>query len=112
MRGRAVVLATAILMAPLGARVPTSSPGGMRAGNVEEDEAVREIIAAFEQDTGKRVELVFHAEGEHPEALGAALAHGQPPDFAFGFFFTNYIGQWAFDGRLVGLSDAVGNFRH
>ena len=29
----------------------------------QEDEAVTEIIAAFEQETGKQVELVFHDQG-------------------------------------------------
>ena len=42
--------------------------------------------------------------------IAAALEAGQPPDFAFGLCFTNYIGQWAFDDRLVDLSDAVGHF--
>ncbi len=36
---------------------PTSSCGGSRVSNPEEDAAVREIIAAFEQKTGKQVEL-------------------------------------------------------
>ena len=50
----------------------------------EEHEAVEEIVAAFEQETGKKVELVFYPESEHPEAIAAALEAGQPPDFAFG----------------------------
>jgi multiple sugar transport system substrate-binding protein len=40
----------------------------------------------------------------------AALQAGQPPDFAFGFYQSRRIGQWAFDDRLVDLSEAVGHF--
>ena len=51
----------------------------------EEDEAVREIVAAFEQETGKQVELVLPFRGrELAGQIEAALEAGQPPDFAFG----------------------------
>ena len=40
----------------------------------------------------------------------AALQAGQPPDFAFSFRTGDYISQWAFDDRLVDLTDAVGHF--
>jgi multiple sugar transport system substrate-binding protein len=76
----------------------------------EEHAAVEEIVAAFEQESGKKVELVFYPESEHPEAIAAALGAGQAPDFAFGLLFSGYIGQWAFGDRLVDLSDAVGHF--
>ena len=50
-------------------------------------------------------------QSEHAEqAIAAALEAGQPPDFAFGLLFSSYIGQWAFDDRLVDLSDAIGHF--
>jgi multiple sugar transport system substrate-binding protein len=76
----------------------------------EEGEAVREIVAAFEQKTGKQVELVFHSEAEHPEAILAAMAAGQPPDFAFGFRVDTHISDWALNDRLVDLSGAVDQF--
>ena len=65
-------------------RPPTSSSGGTKGYYPEEDEAVREIIAAFEQETGKQVELAFYPESELPDKIEAALEAGQPPDFAFG----------------------------
>jgi ABC-type glycerol-3-phosphate transport system substrate-binding protein len=58
MRGRAVVLAAAIVMAPLGAQAADFVVWWDEGYYPEEDEAVRESIAAFEQDTGQ-VELVF-----------------------------------------------------
>jgi multiple sugar transport system substrate-binding protein len=76
----------------------------------QEDEAVREIVAAFEQETGKQVELVFQQQNELPQKILAALDAGHPPDFAFGIWIVENVGQWAFDDRLADLSDAVGHF--
>jgi multiple sugar transport system substrate-binding protein len=58
MRGRAVVLAAAIVIAPLGAQAADLVVWWEKGYYPQEDDAVREIIAAFEQDTGQ-VELVF-----------------------------------------------------
>jgi len=77
--------------------------------NPEEDGAVREIIAAFEQESGKRVELVFYPMEEHPRRIVAALEAGRPPDFAFGFSNNTYVPRWALEDRLVDLSEAVGH---
>ena len=62
MRARAVVLAVAILMAPLGAKAADLVVWWEKGFNPQEDAAVREIIAAFEQKTGKQVELVNPAD--------------------------------------------------
>ena len=82
----------------------------MRATTPQEDEAVREIVAAFEQKTGKQVELVLHPEQELPDKLVAAVEAGQPPDFAFSIVNTRHDEQWAYEGRLVDLTDAIGHF--
>ena len=85
LRVRAVVLAAVlIVMAPLGARAADLVVWWEKGFYPEEDEAVREIIAAFEQKTGKQVELVLHPQAELPDKIEAALEAGQPPDFAFG----------------------------
>ena len=42
-----------------------------------------------------------------PDKLEAALGEGQPPDFAFSVEISDYISEWALDGRLVDLTDAV-----
>jgi multiple sugar transport system substrate-binding protein len=111
MRGRKLVLAAVlILMAPLGARGADLVVWWDQGANPEEDAAVKEIIAAFEQETGKQIELVFHPYGEHPAKLDAALDAGRPPDFAFGFELNNYQKMWALEDRLVDLSEAVGHF--
>jgi ABC-type glycerol-3-phosphate transport system substrate-binding protein len=59
MGGRAVVLAAVLLMAPLGARGADMIVWWEQGFYPQADEAIREIIAAFEQQTGKHVEIVF-----------------------------------------------------
>ena len=58
MRARAVVLAVAIVLAPLGARAADLVVWWEKGFYPQENEAVAEILAAFEQKTGKQVELV------------------------------------------------------
>ena len=84
MRARAVVLAAAIVLAPLGAQAADLVVWWEEGFYAQEDEAVAEIVAAFEQETGKQVELAFHRRTELPAKIEAALEAGQPPDFAFG----------------------------
>jgi multiple sugar transport system substrate-binding protein len=110
MRSRTAILAAMLAMAPLGAKGADLVVWWDEGYYPEERQAVEEIIAAFEQGTGKQVELVFHSESEHPKAIVAALEAGQPPDFGFGFLLGRRIGQWAFDDQLVDLSDAIGHF--
>ncbi len=50
-------------MAPLGAQAADLVVWWEKGYYAQEDEAVREIIAAFEQETGKQVELVFYPRG-------------------------------------------------
>jgi ABC-type glycerol-3-phosphate transport system substrate-binding protein len=76
----------------------------------QEDEVVRETITAFEQETGKKVELVFQEQADFPSKVDAALATGRPPDFAFGFLLADYIGPGARDGQLANLSGGCGAF--
>ena len=110
MRARAVLLAVAIVLAPLGARAADLVVWWEEGFYTEEDAAVREIVAAFEQASGKRVELVFHSQEELSDKIVATFESGQPPDFTFGLLIAFHVGQWAFDDRLVDLSDAIGHF--
>jgi multiple sugar transport system substrate-binding protein len=74
----------------------------------EEEAAVREIIAAFEQRTGKQVELDFYPIEELPTKADAAYQAGRPPDFAFSYDLPQTFSQWAFEDRLVDLTDTIG----
>ena len=71
MRRQAIVLAAALALAPLGARAADLVVWWEKGFYPQEDEAVREIVAAFEQKTGKQVELVFY-----PNERAARRARG------------------------------------
>jgi hypothetical protein len=45
------------------------------------DEAVGEIVAAFEQKSDKQVELVFRQQDERPQKIVAALEAGKAARF-------------------------------
>jgi multiple sugar transport system substrate-binding protein len=111
MRARAVVLAVAIVLAPLGARAADLVVWWEKGQAAEEDKAVREIVAAFEQQTGKQVELVLGVQEELVADLVATLKAGRPtPDFVFTVAETQPYERWIYEGRLVDLTDAVGHF--
>ena len=110
MRARAVVLAVALVLVPLGARAADLVVWWDKGYYTQEDDALREIIAAFEQKTGKQVELAFYPQAELPNHIQQALEAGRPPDIAFGTWLSEYTALWAFDDRLVDLSGAIGPF--
>jgi multiple sugar transport system substrate-binding protein len=110
MRTDAIVLAAILLLTPLGARAADLLIWWEKGYYAREDEALRETIAAFEQQTGKHVELVLQPQAELPDKLVAALDADQPPDITFGLWLDTYIPKWALEDRLVDLTDAVGPF--
>jgi multiple sugar transport system substrate-binding protein len=72
------------------------------------DEAVVEIVAAFEQETGKEVELVQLPQDEIMLKAAAALEAGAPPDFLFGTVSQGWGARWAHEDQLVELDDVLG----
>jgi multiple sugar transport system substrate-binding protein len=110
MRARAVVLAVAIAMTPLGSKAADLVVWWHEGFYPQEDEAVREVIAAFEQKTGQKVELVLQPPEELRANLLAAIEAGRPPDVAFSSLIQAHHTEWAFDDRLVDLTDAIGPF--
>jgi ABC-type glycerol-3-phosphate transport system substrate-binding protein len=58
MQRLATVFAATLILAPLGAEGADLVVWWEKGFYPQEDEAIREIIAAFEQETGKEVELV------------------------------------------------------
>jgi multiple sugar transport system substrate-binding protein len=100
----AVLLAAVLLMAPLGAKAADLVVWWEKGYYAQEDEAVREIVAAFEQGSAKQVDLTFYEESELPAKLVAALKANQPPDFAFGVELSFYILEWAYEDQLGNLA--------
>ena len=110
MHAHAVLVALALILAPIGAQAADLVVWWQKGSYAQEDEALEETVAAFEQGSGKQVEITFVEENELPVKIAAALEAGQPPDFAHGFNVAWYVGKWAFGDQLVDLSDAVGHF--
>jgi multiple sugar transport system substrate-binding protein len=103
MRITGALVGTLLLLAPLGAQAADLVVWWEKGWYPQENEAVREIIDAFEQDTGKQVDLTFYEELELPAKIVAALEADQPPDFAFGLELLFYIAEWAYEDQLSDL---------
>jgi multiple sugar transport system substrate-binding protein len=108
MRGGNVIIAAMLAMMPFSAKSADLVVWWEQGFYPEEDKAVRETIAAFEQKTGKHVELVFHDQADLPGKAQAAVEAGQAPDFLFGLLIDANIATWAHDDRLVDLTEPVG----
>jgi multiple sugar transport system substrate-binding protein len=108
MRVRAILLAAALVLAPRAVQAADLVVWWDHWTYPEADQAVRELVAAFEQTTGKQVELVFQVQAEHPDKIVAALEANRPPDFSFGAWISNYISRWALGGQLADLAEVIG----
>jgi len=60
MRVRVILLAAALVLAPLGARAADLVVWWEEGYHLREDQAARELVAAFELKTGKQVEIAFY----------------------------------------------------
>ena len=98
---------SALILAPLGARAADLVVWWEQGYYAQEDAALREIIAAFEQKTGKQVELVQPTQDEVFDRTQAALEAGQPPDFLFGANGERQVARWAYEDRLVDLEGVL-----
>jgi multiple sugar transport system substrate-binding protein len=105
-----VFAALLVLGSALGAKAADLVVWWDKGFNPEEDEAVREIVSAFEQGGGKHVDLVFGQQEKLVADLVTALKAGGAPDFIFTVVETQPYEQWAYEGRLIDLTDAVGHF--
>jgi multiple sugar transport system substrate-binding protein len=105
------VLAAVLVMAPLGAKAADLVVWWDKGVYPEQDAALAELISAFEQDTGKDVELVQHPLWEAEDKARAAIEAGHPPDFLFGTNVEMMSIQWAYEDRLVDLTDTLGHLR-
>jgi multiple sugar transport system substrate-binding protein len=106
-----IVVASLLLAAPLGAQAADLVVWWEKSFYPQEDRAVQDIIAAFEQETGKQVELDRQTVDEQTAAVQAAIEAGRPPDFMFGQLAEHLIPRWAAEGRLVDLTQAVGTLK-
>jgi multiple sugar transport system substrate-binding protein len=111
MRGGILIFGAALMLAPLGAKAADLVVWWEQGWYPQEDEAVREIVAAFEQGSGKQVQLVLDLQEKLVSDLVAALEAGRGiPDFVFTVTETQPYERWIYEGRLVDLSDTIGHF--
>jgi multiple sugar transport system substrate-binding protein len=100
----ALAVTCAVLIAPsLGARAADLVVWWEQGFYPQADEAVAEIVAAFEQETGKEIELVQPTLDELFDEAQAAVEAGHPPDFLFGGTVEFWAAKWAYEDRLVDL---------
>jgi multiple sugar transport system substrate-binding protein len=108
-RVRTVVLASILVVAtPLGARAADLVVWWQTDFYPQEDAPVAELIAAFEQKTGKQIELVQPTQIDIIEKAQAALEAERPPDFLFGATAGRLAARWAYEGRLADLEGFLG----
>jgi len=74
----------------------------------EEDQALQKIIDDWEAETNITVELSFYSSDDILNQTTVALENGEPPDIVFAHR-ADYTLQprWAWDGRLVDVSDVI-----
>jgi multiple sugar transport system substrate-binding protein len=99
-----------VILVPFGARAADLVIWWDKPFYAQEDDALREVITAFEQRSGKRVELDHLELTEFEEKLPAAIEAGRPPDLAWGVAIDGHIPEWAYRDRLVDITDTVGSF--
>jgi multiple sugar transport system substrate-binding protein len=109
MRVHTILLAAALALVPLAAWAADLTIWWESGWNPGEDQAVRETIAAFEQKTGDKVELVFETLNKLPARAAAAVENGHSPDLVYGIEVGFiHFSRWAHEGRLADLTDALG----
>ena len=74
----------------------------------EQEEALKKVVAEWEQKTENKVELLFFSEDDILQAAIDALEVDKTPDILFSerAEFT-LIPQWAREGKLVDVSDVI-----
>jgi ABC-type glycerol-3-phosphate transport system substrate-binding protein len=82
-----------LVMAPLGANAADLVEWWQKGTYAQENEALGDIITAFEQGSGKKVELSLYEENEFQDKIVAVLQAGPLPDFAFSFRTGDYISE-------------------
>jgi multiple sugar transport system substrate-binding protein len=110
MHKNAVIFAVALALAPIRAQAADLVVSWQEGIYPQEDAALAEVIATFEKETGKQVEVTLLPLPEQPPRIKAMLEAGHPPDFAFGFWLVDKTSRWALEDRLLDLADTVGDF--
>jgi multiple sugar transport system substrate-binding protein len=73
-----------------------------------EDQAMKDVVAAWEKQSGNKVELTFYNGSDLPAKIVSAITTGEVPDLCYvdnGDFLL--LGQNAWNDKIVDVSDVV-----
>ncbi len=73
----------------------------------QQDEAMKEIVQKWEKKTGKQADLSFFALPDHPAKMLAAFDSKIVPDVDFGQIVNVQTGNFAFEDKLLDISDVI-----
>lgn len=73
----------------------------------QQDEAFKEVVQKWEKKTGKQVDLSFFALPDHPAKMLAAFDSKIVPDVDFGQIVNVQTGNFAFEDKLLEISDVM-----
>ena len=75
---------------------------------LEEDEALKQIINNWEQESGKKIKLSFYSNDELPEKTQRAIRAGTSPDLVMGSSAERELNpRLAWEGKLADVSDII-----
>ncbi|MGA2956141.1 MAG: ABC transporter substrate-binding protein [Thermodesulfobacteriota bacterium] len=77
----------------------------------QQDEAFKEIVQKWEKKTGKQADLSFFALPDHPAKMLAAFDSKIVPDVDFGQIVNTQTALFAYDDRLLEISDVLNPIR-
>jgi len=78
----------------------------------QQDEAFKEIAQKWEKKTGKQVDLSFFALPDHPAKILAAFDSKIVPDVDFGQIVNVQTGNFAYEDKLLEISDVLDPIRN
>jgi multiple sugar transport system substrate-binding protein len=78
----------------------------------QQDEAFKEVVQKWEKKTGRQVDLSFFALPDHPAKMLAAFDSRIVPDVDFGQIVNTQTSQFAFEDKLLEISDVMNPIRN
>ena len=76
--------------------------------SLQEDEAIEQVVQAWEQQSGIKAELTLYSEEDLIARIQQALEAGNPPDVVFNHRLDETLAPlWAWEGKLADVSDVV-----
>ena len=79
-----------------------------RSYYLQEDEALEEVIAAWQSQTGKQIDFSFVSQDDILKDTINALKAGNPPDIVFASQADDtFTPRWAWNGKLADVSEVV-----